>query len=40
MKHALVFQSDFGYVDGAVSAMYGVAFGVDPTLNISNRQCG
>ena len=36
MKHALVFQSDFGYVDGAVSAMYGVAFGVDPTLNISN----
>ena len=36
MKHALVFQSDFGYVDGAVSAMYGVAYGVDPTLNISN----
>lgn len=36
MKHALVFQSDFGYVDGAVSAMYGVAFGVDPSLNISN----
>ena len=36
MKHALVFQSDFGYMDGAVSAMYGVAFGVDPTLNISN----
>ena len=28
----LVFQSDFGHVDGAVSAMYGVAFGVDPTL--------
>lgn len=36
MKHALVFQSDFGYVDGAVSAMYGVAYGVDPGLNISN----
>ena len=36
MKHALVFQSDFGYVDGAVSAMYGVAYGVDPDLNISN----
>lgn len=36
MKHALVFQSDFGYVDGAVSAMYGVAYGVDPTLNISD----
>ena len=36
MKNALVFQSDFGYVDGAVSAMYGVAFGVDPSLNISN----
>ena len=36
MKHALVFQSDFGYVDGAVSAMYGVAYGVEPTLNISN----
>ena len=36
MKHALEFQSDFGYVDGAVSAMYGVAYGVDPTLYISN----
>ena len=36
MKHPLVFQSDFGYVDGAVSAMYGVAYGVDPSLNISN----
>lgn len=34
-KH-LVFQSDFGYVDGAVSAMYGVAYGVDPNLQISN----
>ena len=36
MKKPLVFQSDFGYVDGAVSAMYGVAYGVDPTLLISN----
>lgn len=32
----LVFQSDFGTVDGAVSAMYGVAYGVDPRLVISN----
>ena len=36
MKKPLVFQSDFGYVDGAVSAMYGVAYRVDPTLLISN----
>lgn len=36
MKKPLVFQSDFGYVDGAVSAMYGVAYGVDPQLLISN----
>lgn len=36
MKKPLVFQSDFGYVDGAVSAMYGVAYGVDPTLLISD----
>ena len=34
MKHALVFQSDFGYVDGAVSAMYGVAYTVNPNLRI------
>ena len=33
---SLVFQSDFGTVDGAVSAMYGVAYGVDPGLVISN----
>ena len=32
----LVFQSDFGTVDGAVSAMYGVAYGVNPGLVISN----
>ena len=33
MNH-LVFQSDFGLVDGAVSAMYGVAYTVEPRLNI------
>jgi len=32
----LVFQSDFGTADGAVSAMYGVAYGVEPRLLISN----
>lgn len=31
---ALVLQSDFGLDDGAVSAMYGVAVGVDPALRI------
>lgn len=36
MKKPLVFQTDFGTVDGAVSAMYGVAYGVDPELLISN----
>ena len=36
MSKPLVFQSDFGYADGAVSAMYGVAYGVDPKLLISN----
>lgn len=30
----LVFQTDFGLVDGAVSAMYGVAYTVNPTLKI------
>ena len=30
----LVFQTDFGLVDGAVSAMYGVAYTVDPMLKI------
>ena len=33
MNH-LVFQSDFGLGDGAVSAMYGVAYTVEPRLNI------
>ena len=36
MKKPLVFQSDFGTGDGAVSAMYGVAYGVDDQLLISN----
>lgn len=30
----LVFQTDFGLVDGAVSAMYGVAYSVEPSLRI------
>ena len=30
----LVFQTDFGLVDGAVSAMYGVAYSVHPELRI------
>ncbi|MDO4808964.1 MAG: S-adenosyl-l-methionine hydroxide adenosyltransferase family protein [Eubacteriales bacterium] len=30
----LVFQTDFGLADGAVSAMYGVALGVEPDLRI------
>ena len=33
MNH-LVFQTDFGLVDGAVRAMYGVAYSVHPQLNI------
>lgn len=32
----LVLQTDFGLVDGAVAAMYGVAFQVDPHLGIYN----
>ena len=34
MNSALVFQTDFGLKDGAVSAMYGVAFSVNPELRI------
>lgn len=34
MNNLLVFQSDFGLGDGAVSAMEGVAFGVSEKLNI------
>lgn len=33
-RPALVFQTDFGLRDGAVSAMKGVAAGVDPDLNL------
>lgn len=33
-QHALVIQTDFGVKDGAVAAMKGVAFGVDPHLAI------
>ena len=36
----LVFLTDFGMDDGAVSAMYGVAYGVDPALNISDLTHG
>ena len=32
--YPLVFQTDFGLVDGAVSAMYGVAYCVHPDLKI------
>ncbi|KYG29492.1 S-adenosyl-l-methionine hydroxide adenosyltransferase family protein [Alkalihalobacillus trypoxylicola] len=34
MSKFLVLQSDFGISDGAVSAMYGVALSVDPTIRI------
>jgi len=34
MNNTLIFQSDFGIADGAVSAMYGVAFSVSPDLHI------
>jgi len=34
MPQALVYQTDFGTSDGAVSAMYGVALKVDPALSI------
>ncbi len=32
--HPLVYQTDFGLVDGAVSAMYGVAYSVNSDLKI------
>ncbi len=32
MRKLLVFQSDFGLADGAVAAMYGVAFDVDENI--------
>lgn len=34
MKGVLIFQSDFGIADGAVSAMYGVAYSVSSQLTI------
>ena len=34
MKGALIFQSDFGIADGAVSAMYGVAYSVSPSIHL------
>lgn len=34
MSSLLIFQSDFGIADGAVSAMYGVAYSVCPELKI------
>ena len=34
MKKPLIIQTDFGTADGAVCAMYGVAYGVDPELQI------
>ena len=36
MNKHIVLQTDFGLSDGAVSAMNGVAFSVDPTLHVSN----
>ncbi|MYM36006.1 DNA-directed RNA polymerase subunit delta [Duganella sp. FT50W] len=35
-KHALVLQTDFGTSDGAVSAMRGVAYGVDADLTVAD----
>ncbi len=36
MRYPLVFQSDFGHADGAVSAMYGVAYSVCNELKCSD----
>ena len=36
MVKPLVFQSDFGYGDGAVSAMYGVAYSVCENIKVFN----
>lgn len=35
-NHFLVLQTDFGLADGAVAAMYGVAYSVEPNLTIAN----
>ena len=40
MNNLLVFQSDFGLDDGAVSAMEGVSFGVSSKLNIRHLTHG
>ncbi len=36
MKKPLIIQTDFGTADGAVCAMYGVAYGVAPDLHITD----
>lgn len=36
MANFLVLQTDFGLQDGAVNAMYGVAYQVEPNLTINN----
>ena len=36
MSKPLVLQTDFGLADGAVSAMYGVAYSVDENLKVSD----
>lgn len=40
MPNALVFQTDFGLEDGAVSAMYGVAYSVSPESRICDLTHG
>ena len=40
MNNLLVFQSDFGLEDGAVSAMEGVSYNVSPSLNIRHLTHG
>lgn len=40
MKKPLILQTDFGLDDGAVSAMYGVAYSVDENLVVSNLTHG
>lgn len=36
MRKPLIIQTDFGTADGAVCAMYGVSYGVDPELQITD----
>lgn len=40
MKKPLILQTDFGLDDGAVSAMYGVAYSIDENLVVSNLTHG